>query len=852
MFKRSPQKNTTITERNLFYWVIHSNLKLQLLLVVLIVLVVFARVLPLEMQKRIINDSIALRKFDNLISYCLIYLAAVTTASGLKLAINYLQTLIGERAMATMRRELYKHILTLPLSFFRKTQPGMVVSSLVTELSTAGSYAGMALAVPITNVFTLLAFAAYLLWLNTKLALATLGIYPVIVFLLPYLQKRANVANRERVDMSRKVSSQITESITGIHEVQVHGAYNRENSKFSMMTESLRRIRVRWTFLKFGIKTTNNFFVSLGPFIVFLYGGYLSLSGELALGALVAFLSAQEKLYDPWKELIDFYQVHQDAKVRYTRTMDHFRATPDFDPEDVGEKTLSLKGKIEIENLVFETEEGTRLLDDVSLTLNSGMHLAVVGFSGSGKSTLVQCIAKMHQYSLGNIRIDGYPLDELTKKDIISNIGYISQSPFVFTGTVLENLMYGERAVSEIGKFEFQEDDEQPSGLNKESAPTLDQLILVLQQAGLFVDVMRFGLETTIDADTVVMREKIIRIRKNFRRNFGDDLADYIEFYDRDSYQLYSTIADNIFFGDYQDRNLGIDTLLKNEEFHKFLTRQKLAGPLLELGWELARQATDILADFGSEELFFQFSPVKPASLERCNDILARVHGVDIQQLRIKDQIFLLGLAMSFIPGIHKASSLDEKFKEQILVARSAWKSWSDTHYPNRYIHYNEEEYIHNQSLLNNIFFGRPRTDLPHGQETINQAIIHLLIEEDCLEEIAGIGMDFQVGSMGDKLSGGQRQKLAIARVLLKKPQIIIMDEATSALDNKSQSRIQKLQETRWKGKRTIISVVHRLDSIANFDCVAVMKSGKLIEYGPYTDLMEKKGVLYELVSGRR
>jgi ABC-type multidrug transport system fused ATPase/permease subunit len=105
---------------------------------------------------------------------------------------------------------------------------------------------------------------------------------------------------------------------------------------------------------------------------------------------------------------------------------------------------------------------------------------------------------------------------------------------------------------------------------------------------------------------------------------------------------------------------------------------------------------------------------------------------------------------------------------------------------------------------------------------------------------------------MGDRLSGGQRQKLAIARVLLKEPRILIMDEATSALDNKSQARIQRLMETRWKGKRTVISVVHRLDSINNFDRVAVMKAGKIIEFGTYPELMENEGVLYELVSGKR
>ena len=110
------------------------------------------------------------------------------------------------------------------------------------------------------------------------------------------------------------------------------------------------------------------------------------------------------------------------------------------------------------------------------------------------------------------------------------------------------------------------------------------------------------------------------------------------------------------------------------------------------------------------------------------------------------------------------------------------------------------------------------------------------------------IGMRYDVGSKGDNLSGGQRQKMAIARAFLKTPKLLILDEATSALDNKSQARIQNLLENHWKGKSTVISIAHRLDIIKNYDYIAVMKSGKIGELGTYDELIGKKGLLYELV----
>ena len=296
-----------VVKRSLFSWVFAGNVNLQILLLFIIVVMIFARVLPLEMQKRIVNEAINLRSIDLLFMYCGIYLAAVIFFSALKYLTNVIQTLITQRTTARMRKELYHHILTLPLGFFRNTQPGSVVNSIIAELTMPGNFAGMAIASPVTNVLTLLAFAAYLFFLNPLLAAVSLSIYPIVVFLVPVLQKGVNRANKARVDAARQLSSRIAESITGIHEVHGNGAYSIENRRYDSMVDRLLKIRIIWSLYRFAVKSSNSFFVSLGPFIVFILGGYLTIKGQLELGALVAFLSAQEKLYDPWKELIEFW-----------------------------------------------------------------------------------------------------------------------------------------------------------------------------------------------------------------------------------------------------------------------------------------------------------------------------------------------------------------------------------------------------------------------------------------------------------------------------------------------------------------------------------------------------------------
>jgi ABC-type multidrug transport system fused ATPase/permease subunit len=831
----------SVARRSLFSWVRSSNIKLQIILLIVIVITVFARVLPLEMQKRIVNEAINLKKIDLLFLYCGIYLASVLVASGLKFLINYLQTLIGQRTLEEMRKALYHHILTLPLNFFRKTQPGMVVSSLVTEIASAGDFVGIAIAVPVTGVLTLLAFAGYLLWLNPLLAVISLSTYPVVLLLVPFLQKRANKANKQRVDKTREMSNIIGESITGIQEVQANGAFRIENRRFDRIAEELFKIRVVWNLYRYGVNVTNNLFNNLSPFLIFIVGGYLAMEGRLGLGSLVAFLSAQEKLYDPWKELIDFYQSYQDASVRYKRTMEYFDDIPEHALEPEQREPHDLDAKLDIKDLSFVTDSGITLLDGVTFSLDPGEHMALVGFSGSGKSTLAQCIGQLYKYSGGHILMGDMEVSDLSKQDMVYNMGYISQSPFIFTGTIEENLLYACEA-----KWD------QDGDINAGQMPDLDDIISILQQTGIFIDVLRFGLNTIIDqkSDSDLVQISV-RVRENFQEAFGKELADYVEFFNEDQYLYHSSVAENLTFGATKKASFEDANLCRNEYFIRFLEKSDLMRPLLSLGSELSRRTVDILGNLPPDELFFEQSPIASGEIDEFKSIVDHLEKKKLHQIDQEKKTRLLDVALRFTPGRHKMVSLPGILESLILEGRALFKEMISTDDPEAFLFYQASDYIHSQSILNNILFGKLKATNPIAQEKINQSIIQLLIEEDLLERITEIGMQFHVGSKGDRLSGGQRQKLAIARALIKSPKVLIMDEATSALDNRSQSRIQNLLETRWKGKSTVISVVHRLDIIKNFDKVAVMKAGKLTEIGSYDDLMEQKGMLYELVANK-
>ncbi len=834
--------HTLVVDKPLISWIFAKNKKFQLLLIISAIISVFANVLPLEMQKRIVDEAINLRKINLLMLYCGIYLAAFVIAGGLKYLINSLQTIIGQRVVADMRKELYQHVLTLPLSFYRKTQPGLVVAAMTTELATAGDFVGMSVAVPVTNLLMLLAFAGYLFWLNPLLAAITLSVYPVVLLLVPLLQKQVNIYNRKRVDAGRKLSGRIGESVAGIHEIQANGAFTIEKHKFDELVNRLRRIRIIWRLYRYGVKATNSIFTNLSRFLVFVFGGYLAISGHLELGALVAFLSAQEKLYDPWKELIEFYQAYKTSSVTYHRTMQYFDTRPDHTLAPDGRSPYDLDGSITVEDLSFEAEDGTRLLSEISFSLKPCEHMALVGFSGSGKSTLAQCIVQLHRYTGGLITIGKKEVATLTKKDIVANIGFVSQNPFIFAGTIEDNLLYAWKAIPE-----------NENTANQSDRPSLDHRIQVLQQSGFFVDVLRFGLNTKLAArEHQDLISKIIRLRRKFLGEFAAELKEHIEHYDETKFLQYSSLAENLMFGVPLKASFDEKKLLDNKFFMNFLERAGLKKPLLKLGADLAGQALNILGDLPLSAVFSDEMPIEPEELADCKRIAARAAKKGLDALAADDRRMLLRLALRYAPAQHKLVDLPQQLKKQVLEGRRGFKEVISTEDPKAFAFYNRSEYIATRSVLTNIFFGNTKTASSPVQNKINRSINQLLIEEKILEDILAMGMQYRVGSKGENLSGGQRQKLAIARILLKEPKIMIMDEATSGLDNESQARIQNLLETHWKDKSTLIAVVHRLDIVKNYDRIAVMKAGRIVEMGTYDELMDKHGLLRELVDGKK
>lgn len=851
-------KETSLTKRTLFYWITHRFRAWQLVLLLVILLSLFFRVFPLEMQRRIINEAINLKDLHLLYLYCALYMGAVLIAGLMKFFINSLQAMIGQKILIELRRELYTHILQLPLQFFHKTQTGTIISALTAELNAIGMFLGGALAIPLTSLLTFLVFVGYMIYLNPFLGLVSMIVYPFELAVVPFLQRRYNTINRTRVTVTRAMANLVNEGASGIHEVQGNASHALERTKLDRLIERLYLIMRRLSILKYGIKFSNNLFQSLGPFLLFMIGGYLAIHGQFTIGALVAFLSAYEKVYDPWKEIIEYYQDYQDAKVRYGQIIEAFDLEPEYLLEPPDRSPLTLTGAIEAREVGYTLEGGVRLLEDVSFTLQAGKHLVLIGYSGSGKSTLSLLIGQLYSHTSGVLTIDNIDISTLTKLDIAKNVSFVSQHPFIFTGTVRDNLLYSCSALQRAGVIP--------------DLPDSGELIAMIKDVGLAEDVIRWGLKTVIPPKKAYpLVDKFLRMRDIVVSELQRQFAQVVEFYDANIFLEHSPLGINIIFSSYPG-SPHVDMLISSPPFLAFIRDCGLLPWLLNLGRSIAETTITLLKDFQNDEFFFQGSPMEPEELGTFIALTKKANALGLENLKDKEKNRFLGLALLFTPGQHKICTISHEEKMNIVRMRQKFLEnvlgidleqcrngvLQRTIYdmaqmaPERhaifFTPFCTSQYLYSHSLLDNIIFGTV-IEKDVVQSTLAPLALEEFAKQGLLEEVFEIGLDFHVGSKGDRLSGGQKQKIAIARALLKRAPVLILDEATASLDNNSQAKIQRYIETKLHNNTTVIAIVHRLDMISGYDHILVMKAGKVVESGGYTELLEQRGVLYELVN---
>jgi ABC-type multidrug transport system fused ATPase/permease subunit len=848
--------------------------------------------LSLEVPKMIVNQAllqkdvtfpmtvlgVELGRVEYLFALCGVFFLLFSTNTGLKQYINTLKGRLGERLLRRLRYELVSRVLRFPLPHFRKVSAGEIIPMVTAEVEPLGGYMGDAIAQPLIQGGTLLVIITFLFVQNPWIGLAAVSLYPLQAYIIPKLQRRVNELGKQRVRAVRKLSERIGEAIAGVHEVHGHGAEVWERADFTDRLGLIFRIRFEIFQRKSFVKFLNNFLNQMVPLMFYSIGGYLVIKGELTIGALTAALAAHKDMSSPWKELLDYYQQTQDSKIKYEQVTEQFKPENMFDEalqKPLTEPPPRLEGPVAVAHVTLVEDGNVKLLDDASFTIEAGEKVALVGPPGGGKDAVAMMLARFHQPGSGSITIAGKDLLTLPSGVLGARVGYVGPSAYLFAATVRENLTYGlkQRLIkprehsdaaaarlrqrwlveaARAGNLDLDTEadwvDWSAVELADGRTPT-DAMIDTLATVDLSEDLYQLGLRGTIDPKARPdIAEAVLKARAALQERIKDpELAPLVEVFDPERYNNNATLAENLLFGTPVSHAFDVDQLAENEYVLSVLDQVGLTEDLVAIGREVAETMTEIFADLPpGHEFFEQFSFISSEDLPEFQALLGRVEGRTA--ISPADRVRLLTLPFKLIEGRHRLGLLDDKIKARVLEARRVFREGLPEHSRDAIEFFDPDAYNAATTLQDNILFGKLAYGQARAAQRVGRLIVEIMDELKLRRAVLEVGLEFPVGVGGARLSQGQRQKLAIARALLKHPDVMILNEATAIFDTGAQARIMDGVLKACEG-RTLVWSLHSATLAKRFDRVLVFAEGRVAEQGSLEEL-ERPGTLYaELVA---
>ena len=863
-------------EKTLFKFIWRYSKRDQIILLILTAISFPFLYLSLDLPKTIINKAIGGKDVPeeifgmtvDQIDYLLIlsgaFLALVFVNGGFKFYVNVFRGQLGERMLRRLRYSLLARVLRFPLPQFKKVSQGEVIQMVNSEVEPLGGFVGDSIALPAFQGGTLLTILIFMFIQDWMLGLAAIALYPIQGYIIPKLQWHVNQLGKKRVRNVRVLAEKIGEAVSGIEEVHANDGARRILARFTERLGVIYDIRYEIFRRKFFIKFLNNFIAQLTPFFFYSIGGYLVIKGDLTFGALVAILAAYKDLSAPWKELLTYYQRLADSRIKYDQVIEQ------FDPQGIWpenyqmaeiEADFSLAGNVSARNLSILDEESQPIVEKLSFDISKSEHIALTGPSSGGKDLATILMARLLAPDSGQIVVAGKQIADLPEAATGRYMGYIGPNAFVFNATLKENILLGamHRPISTEGELNEDLKNAQLSGnsLDDLEAEWLDytaigvdsdeglqkRLIELLQVVDLDGDVYSMGLRSTVDGfDDDQLLEQILTARKKFRERLDkSDISNFVESFDKEVFNSNASVAENLLFGTPKGDSFNSENIGTNAYVVEILERVGLKDEFIRIGRDVASTMVELFADLPSDhEYFSQYSFISSEDLPEFQTLLARSERLGLENMSTEDSNQFLSLPFKIIPARHRLDLITDDIQKRILEARKLFAEEIGDELRDEIEFFEAGYYNRSSSIQDNILFGKIALDKANAIEEVNHLVTEIIDQENLRPVIINAGLNSQAGLAGSRLSQGQRQKLSIARALLRRPDHLILNEATSSLDSGSQTIVMSNLLSEMKG-RNITWALQRASLAENFDRVLVLSGGQVVEDGSFQDLVKKE-----------
>jgi ATP-binding cassette subfamily B protein len=376
----------------------------------------------------------------------LVYLVLVAIRPVLERVIVLASARAGERFLGDLRVAAYEKLQELSMPFFEQTRAGVLVSRLTADVQTLTTFTRLVLVEVVGSVLLFVVTLAILVWLSPLLSLVMLVSVPILVWSSLRYGKRSRPAFLALRDRVADTMSSLQEGLTGVRVVQ---SFSREDERYASYRVRSRAQVSAWrriSLVNIGFFPMIAFAQSLALAAVLVFGGYLHRHGRVSIGTIVAFALYLISLFDPVARLGDWFSEFQSGRAALAKIVGLLET-----PVTVagGSATLPAAGELVADGLTFAYDGNRPAVADVSLTIGSGEHLALVGATGAGKSTLAKLLVRAYDANEGTVRFGGVDLREAPLDDLRRRLVFVPQEGHVFSGTIAENITLAQPGSSE-------------------------------------------------------------------------------------------------------------------------------------------------------------------------------------------------------------------------------------------------------------------------------------------------------------------------------------------------------------------------------------------------------------------
>jgi ABC-type multidrug transport system fused ATPase/permease subunit len=365
---------------------------------------------------------------------------------------TYLVGWVGQRALADLRIRIFTHLQSLPIGFYESRPAGVLISRMTNDVEALDSLVTDSVVTLFQSGLTLIGTVVILVSLDVKLALITFCIFPLLAAGSLWFRLTSAGAFRRTRETIGAITAYLQETLSGIRVVRSFGQEPYHEARFAELNAENRDANMTTVRLNATYFPAVEMLSGVAIAVIVLYGGYQAINGAITVGTVVAFIAALNYLFDPIQQLSQLYTTYQSGMAALEKIFQLLDVRPDLTDSPDAVDLPRIEGEIDFQDISFayprrrssgETEPEVLALDGVSLHVDAGETVALVGATGAGKSTMAKLVARFYDPTEGRVLVDEHDLREISSSSLRSQMGIVPQEAFLFSGTIRENIAFG-------------------------------------------------------------------------------------------------------------------------------------------------------------------------------------------------------------------------------------------------------------------------------------------------------------------------------------------------------------------------------------------------------------------------